>query len=35
MKPDNNEEAGLMPPISGIVLIVKDTRAISIKGAGL
>ncbi len=26
MKPDKNEDAGLMPPISGIVLIMKDTH---------
>ncbi len=26
MKPDNKENAGLMSPISGIVLIMKDTH---------
>ncbi len=30
MKPDKNEDAGLMPPISGIVLIMKLTHATSI-----
>ena len=40
MRPEKKQDAGLMSPISGIVLIMKNTRAVSVvdmdyKGIGV